>query len=246
MAVSGWPPPSRAAPDGPDLAVHHPRGRHDVGAGVGLRQRRPGVELDGGVVVDVACRRQHAAVAVVGVLVEAAVGHEHHPVAHLVAQVAQRDLHDAVGVPGLGPGGVLASRHAEQDHAGHAERGQRRHLLAEALTGVLHDAGQRRDGLRFGDALAHEERGDEVVDAEAGLGHQPAQRRRGAQPPGPVIREGHGPILRPRPAGHALAEASQGDIGQRCHHEVGAAEVVVGRHRPGHGHGEEPGPARRR
>ena len=38
--------------------------------------------------------------AVVGVLVEAVVGHEHERVADLVAQVAQRDLHDAVGVVG--------------------------------------------------------------------------------------------------------------------------------------------------
>ena len=186
---------------------------------------------------------EHAAVAVVGVLVEAVVGHEHEAVADLVAQVAQGHLHDAVGVPRLRADGVLARGHAEQDHAGDAERGEGRHLLAEALAGVLHDAGQRGDGLRLGDALAHEQRGDEVVDAEAGLGHQPAQGRRGAQAPGPVLGKGHGPILRPRPAGHALAEVGQGDVGQRRHDEVGGAEVVVGRHRPGHGHGEEAGPA---
>ena len=39
--------------------------------------------------------------AVVGVLVEAVVDHEHERVADLVAQVAQRDLHDAVGGVGL-------------------------------------------------------------------------------------------------------------------------------------------------
>ena len=31
------------------------------------------------------------------------IGHQHEPVADLVAQVAQRELHDAVGVPRLGP-----------------------------------------------------------------------------------------------------------------------------------------------
>ena len=48
----------------------------------------------------VAVGAHDAAVAVVGVLVEAEVGHEHERVADLVAQVAQRHLHDAVGVPG--------------------------------------------------------------------------------------------------------------------------------------------------
>ncbi len=47
---------------------------------------------------------------VVGVLVEAVVGHEHELVADLVAQVAQRDLHDAVGGVGARPGRVLRRR----------------------------------------------------------------------------------------------------------------------------------------
>ena len=55
-------------------------------------------------------RGEHAAVAVVGVLVEAQVGDEHDVVAHLVAQVAERELHDAVGVPRLAAGRVLVRR----------------------------------------------------------------------------------------------------------------------------------------
>ena len=35
-----------------DLTVHHPARRHDVGAGLGLRDGDPSVQLDGGVVVD--------------------------------------------------------------------------------------------------------------------------------------------------------------------------------------------------
>ena len=49
-----------------------PLGRDDVGAGLGLGDGDLGVELDGGVVVDLAVGVEHAAVAVVGVLVEAA------------------------------------------------------------------------------------------------------------------------------------------------------------------------------
>ena len=112
--------------------------------------------------------------AVVGVLVEAVVGHEHERVADLVAQVAQRDLHHAVGVVGSRAAGVLGGGDAEEDHRGHAEVGEGAHLLAEALLGVLHDAGHRRDRLGRVDALLHEQRRDQVVDAEA------APRRPGA------------------------------------------------------------------
>ena len=93
-----------------DLAVHHPRRGDDVGARLGLGHRDPGVELEGGVVVDLAPVVEDAAVAVVGVLVEAEVGDEHDRVAELVAQVAQGHLHDAVGVPGPRPVGVLCRR----------------------------------------------------------------------------------------------------------------------------------------
>ena len=68
-----------------DLAVHHPRWGAHVGPGVGLRDRGLAVDLEGGVVVDRALGGDQAAVAVVGVLVEAEVGHQHEVVAHLVA-----------------------------------------------------------------------------------------------------------------------------------------------------------------
>ena len=96
-------------------------------------------------------------------------------VADVVAKVAERQLHDAVGVPGLRALGVLAERDPEQDDRRDAERGQLGDLLAQALPRVLHDAGQRRDRLRLVDALAHEQRRDQVVDGQPGLGHQPAQ-----------------------------------------------------------------------
>src|SRR5436309_907955 len=77
-----------------------------------------GIQLDGAVVVDGPVRSQHAAVPMVGVLVEAKVGHEDELVADLVAEVTQGDLHDAVGVPRFGALGVLAGRDAEKDHSG--------------------------------------------------------------------------------------------------------------------------------
>ena len=69
-----------------------------------------GVALERRVVVDLAAGGEDAAVAVVGVLVEAVVGHQHERVADLVAQVAQRDLHDAVGGVGLRAARVLLAR----------------------------------------------------------------------------------------------------------------------------------------
>ena len=129
---------------------------------------------------------------VVGVLVEAVVGHQHELVADLVAQVAQRDLHDAVGARRRPtPSASFAARDAEEDHRGHAEVGERPHLLAEALLRVLHDARHRDDRLGRVDALLHEQRRDEVVDRHACLGHEPAQRRGATQAPHPPLGKGH-------------------------------------------------------
>ena len=75
----------QGAPDGRHLAVHHPGGSGHVRPGPGLGHGGPGVELEGGVVVHRAMAVQHAAMPVVGVLVDAEVGHEDHLVAHLVA-----------------------------------------------------------------------------------------------------------------------------------------------------------------
>ena len=61
---------------------------------------------------------------VVGVLVEAQVGDEHHGVAELVTKLPQRHLGDAVGVPRLRTDGVLSGREAEQHDGGHAEGAQ--------------------------------------------------------------------------------------------------------------------------
>ena len=78
---------------------------------------------------------------VVGVLVEAEIGHHDEVVADIVAEVAQGDLHDAVLRPRLRSLGVLNLRNAEQDHAGHAELDQPPRFGAHALAAVLCDTG---------------------------------------------------------------------------------------------------------
>jgi hypothetical protein len=90
-----------------DLAVHHPARRDDLAARAGLRDRGGGVALERRVVVDLAGVREQAAVAVVGVLVEAQVGHDDELVADLGGDVGERQLHDARRVVGAGPARVL-------------------------------------------------------------------------------------------------------------------------------------------
>ena len=57
---------------------------------------------------------------------------------------------------------------------------------------MLHDAGHRHDRLGRVDAFLHEERGDEVVDADAVLRDQAAQRGGAAQPAQAALGERHG------------------------------------------------------
>ena len=62
-------------------------------------------------------------------------------------------------------------------HGPHSEPGQLGDLLAEALAGVLHDAGERHDLARLVDAFAHEQRGDQIAHRDVALGDEIPQRR---------------------------------------------------------------------
>ena len=158
-----------------------------------------------------------------------------------------------VRVPRAGALGVLVGGHPEEDHAGDAEGGQLADLLAERLAGVLHDAGQAGDRLRLGDALAHEQRRHQVVDRDAGLGDEAAQRRGAAQPAQPALGEGHGvrlPAGRVRSPGRPGPRRSvHGEVGDRVDDQVGLGEVVeagdAARHRD-RASSRPPWPRRRR
>ena len=104
--------------------------------------------------------------------------------ADLVAQVAQRHLHDAVGVPRFDPSASLCDGTPKRITAGTPSVGQLAPPPCAGSPRVLDDAGQRGDRLGLVDALPHEERRHQVVDREAGLGHEPAEGRRGAQAAG--------------------------------------------------------------
>ncbi len=71
-----------------------------MSAGGRLRHRDRRIAPQGGIVVHLPGGREQAAVAVIGVLIQAQVGHEHRGVAHLSGQVLQRELDDAGRVVG--------------------------------------------------------------------------------------------------------------------------------------------------
>ncbi len=79
------------------------------------------IELERGVVVDGAVAAEHAAVPVIGVLVETEIGDEHHRVAERAAQLRQRHLDDAVAVPGSGSHGIFLVGDPEQDDPGYPQ-----------------------------------------------------------------------------------------------------------------------------
>ena len=98
----------------------------------------------------------------------------------------------------------------EQHHRADPEVGEFAHLGHQRLDGVLHHPGQRTDRLRGIDALAHEERRDEVGGMKSRLGDEVAHRGRAAKAPGTVLGEAaltHGRMVRPRgPGGHLDAK----------------------------------------
>ena len=143
------PAASRAAPDGADLAVHHPARADHVGPGRGVQHGHLGVDLHRGVVVDQAGRGQHAAVPVVGELVQADVGHHQAVVADLGAHRGDRGVQDAVRVQGAGADGVLGLRDAEQHHPGQPGVGRLDGGLAQGVEGVLDDSRHRADRPRL-------------------------------------------------------------------------------------------------
>ena len=109
--------------DRADLAVHHPARPDHVDPGLGLRRppsRRTTARVAS--LSTVAVGGEHAAVPVVGELVEAQVGHDDGLVADLGDDVADRGVEDAVGIGGARALRVLARRDAEQHDAADAGR----------------------------------------------------------------------------------------------------------------------------
>ena len=136
---------------------------------------------------------QHPAVAVLGVLAQADVGH-HEQVGPRALDRARGELHRALGVPGAGALLVLLGGYPEQQHGGEAEP---RGVLCLGDGGGDReplDPGHRRDRLAGPEpspAARDEQRQHQPVSGEVGLAHEAAQASRGAQPAHARLWEGH-------------------------------------------------------
>ena len=159
-----------------NLAIHHSAWRGEVSACFGLSNSSLPVDLEGRVVVDIATCVEHAAVAVRRVFINAEVGHQHHVVAHVAAQVAQGHLHDAVRIKCTASNIVFRRRNAEQDYAFDPDTAQLRYFFSQRLDRVLEDSRQRTNWLRLRDSFSNEQRRDQIIDAKSRLGNEAAHR----------------------------------------------------------------------
>ncbi len=117
---------------------------------------------------------------VAGVLAQAGVG-DQHQVGRRATDGAQRLLHDPVVRPRLGAELVLLSGQPEQQQGGHARVGHRARLVGDAVDRPVVDAGHRRDLLAYVDAGHHEQRIDQLVDAQPRLADHASHAARAAQ-----------------------------------------------------------------
>ncbi len=199
MGTSPKPAASSPCADGGHPAVHHVGGGDDVGAGLRVGDRLPGQERERQVVVDREVlpgaagprRLEDPAVAVVGVLAHADVGHHDEPGDRLLER-PDRPRDDAVLVVGAGADRVLVLGDAEEDDRADARLVPGLRLGHELVHRELEDA---RHGLhRVPHALAREdeERPDEVVRGEGRLADEAAERLGAAHAAGAILGEGHG------------------------------------------------------
>ena len=91
------------------------------------------------------------------VLVDTEISDHDEVIAVVVLEVLDRNLHDPVRVPRLGPLGILVLRQPEQHHGRYTEILQFSNFLTKRFARVLHLARQRRDRDRRLSALVHEQ-----------------------------------------------------------------------------------------
>jgi hypothetical protein len=219
------------------LSVHHPaRGDH-LGARVGERGRLELEVLERRVVVDVAFGRQHAAVAVVGVLAEADV-RDAQERGRRVRDALERALDDPLGRPREPTLGILLVGDAEQDDRGNPELFGVAACLGQSIERFAEDARHRRHGLADALALDDEEREDEIVLRDVRLAHEAPQRGVRTQPSRALDevlgRERRRLFARTRTdrLAHAVAEAGNGGVahldfsGSRCARTAAKASGV--------------------
>ena len=144
------------------------------------------------VVVDRAVGGEHAAVPVVGELVQAQVRHHDQVVADLGATPHDRHVEDPVGVVGRRTDGVLALGHPEQHQPAEPGADRLGGGLASESRRVLHDARHRGRSAPARSAPSRTNTGStRSAGCSRRLRDQPAERRRTPQPRGPAPGNGH-------------------------------------------------------
>ena len=171
-------------------AIHHVRGRHHVGPGLGMGKRGPGKHLQGGVVVHHIIN-EYPAMAMAGIFAQADIGTDRQ-LWRRVLQLLDGPLDDAV----LG----MRPRTFRILLVGQTEKDDRVHPKAHALLGLLgqlvhgHSEHPGHGWHLFPDSLSRHDkkRVDKMGRRNAGL---PDKRPEGfvlPEPAGPVFRKNHG------------------------------------------------------
>ena len=183
------------AADARDPPVHHVARRHDVGPGARVDERHLGQDLDRRVVVDlplaVLALAQDPAVAVVGVLVDADVGHDDEAGRCLLHRLdGARDR--TVGVEAARPARVLRLGETEEEDTANPSFVGLFRVRRGGPHRKLRDARHRPDGAGLVEGGVEEEGPDEVARGEVRLPDEGAQGGGRSQAARAVEGEGHG------------------------------------------------------
>ena len=170
-------------PDCPDLAVHHAAGSDQMGASCRMQYRHLGVDLDGCVIVDRTRGSEHAAVSMIGELVETDIRHDQARVADLLAHRPNGCGQDAIRIERPGAARILVLGDAEEHDARQPCVGGFHRRLAERIECVLNDAGHGADRARLTQTFRHEHGQDQLARFDAGLANHGSHSRRGPQAP---------------------------------------------------------------
>ena len=158
----------------PNAMIHHVARRDDIGARLGVGHRFAREQVERGIVVHVALGREQAAVAMIGVLTHAHVGH-HQQLRILALDRAHRFGHGTVRVPRRRARRVFRIGNAEEQDAANARVDGALRILEQFVDARLEDARHGADGRTNALPRAHEERPQELRTVEPRFAHDTTQ-----------------------------------------------------------------------
>jgi hypothetical protein len=134
--------------------------------------------FQGGVIVTITAHIQDTTMAVGGIFAKAGVGNDQQ-LRIVVANGADRPLHQPLRLPGGGAGGILAVlfKDTEEQHPGDAPRHRFRTELQRRVDAVAENAGHGGDFRADAIAFHQKDRQDEIRGAQLVLTQHPAHGR---------------------------------------------------------------------